>query len=366
MAVQGPAPGISRADLHVHTTFSDGTSTPEDVLNYYALHSRISVLAITDHDTLDGALSAMAFAEANRELFGHLEIILGEEVTSRDGHILGLFLKDWVPPGMDAESTVRAIQKQGGIAIAAHPYTNLMKWGGLVGVGDLILSVPFDAVETRNSNFTEVFSNRKAARKARGMAQVGCSDGHFLDATGLCFTDFPGKTAEDFRQAVKNKTTAPGGSCYGIPTLLRFVLTRLKTGGSIIPRRDAITQHDAAGHFDLIVHSDSGLDGAVLTPSGRLDATSYKGLKEAVLLLTSARVGVVLDLSRVEFLDSAGVTALVAGLKNARALGCGFCLACPSDAAVRTIEASRLSRIFPVAKTVKAARQMLQPGQLAG
>ena len=47
---------ISRADLHIHTTFSDGTLAPEDVLNYYAVHPEIAVIAITDHDTLDGAL----------------------------------------------------------------------------------------------------------------------------------------------------------------------------------------------------------------------------------------------------------------------------------------------------------------------
>ena len=49
---------------------------------------------------------------------------------------------------MDAAATVDAIHSQGGLAIAAHPYTNLMRWSGLVGVGDLIRELPFDAVET--------------------------------------------------------------------------------------------------------------------------------------------------------------------------------------------------------------------------
>ena len=162
MRVEPPAPGFSRADLHVHTTFSDGTASPEDVLNFYALHSGVRVFAITDHDTLDGALHARRFRREHEDLFGHLEIIVGEEVSSRDGHVLGLFLEEWIPPGMDARQTVEAIHRQGGIAIAAHPYTNLMRWSGLVGVGDLIRDVPFDAVETRNSNFTEFLSNAKA------------------------------------------------------------------------------------------------------------------------------------------------------------------------------------------------------------
>lgn len=363
--MSAPPPGFSRADLHVHTTFSDGTSTPEDVLNYYALNTRVRVLALTDHDTLDGALCAKAFARGHPELFGHLDVIVGEEVTSKDGHVLGLFLKEWVPPGMSAKDTVAAIHEQDGIAIAAHPYTNVMRWNGLVGVGDLILEVPFDAIETRNSNFTEVFANRKAARKARGKAQVGCSDAHFLDATGLCYTEFPGSTAEDLRTAVRLRTTAPGGSPYGVPTLLRFVRTRLRTGGSILPRRDAVTRHDTEHGFDLIVHADSGLDGAVLIPVGRLDTLSYAGVKATLGLLTAARVGVVLDLSRVEFMDSSGITALVAGLKSARSNGVGFCLAAPSAASTRALEASRLKEIFTIEKDVGRARRRVVEGALS-
>ncbi len=56
-------PGFSRADLHIHTNYSDGVASPEDVLNYYAIHSEASVIAITDHDTIDGALHAKRHAE---------------------------------------------------------------------------------------------------------------------------------------------------------------------------------------------------------------------------------------------------------------------------------------------------------------
>lgn len=353
------AGGASRADLHVHTTYSDGTVTPIDVLNSYALREEIRVLAITDHDTMDGAKEAAEFAAAHPELFGHLEVIVGEEVTSRDGHVVALFLREWIPPGMSAEETVRAVHEQGGIAIAAHPYTSLMRWNGLVGVGDLILTVPFDAVETRNSNFTEVFSNRKAARRAAGRPQVGSSDGHFMDAVGLCWTEFPGTTAADFRAAVEAGVTRPGGSCYGVPTLARYVLTRLRTGGSLLPVRSARTHRPSAPDFELVVHADSGIDGAVLSPTGRLDALSYRLLKEPLELLARARVGAVVDLSRVDFLDSSGVTALVAGLKASRAVGVGFVLASPSPAAVRTLEIARLRTVFPESRDVREGRALV-------
>ena len=353
-----PPPGFARADLHVHTTWSDGASTPEDVLNFYALHSGVRVLAITDHDTIDGALHARRYAASHPELFGHLDVIVAEEVTSSDGHILGLFLKDWVPPGMDAERTIEAIHRQGGIAIAAHPYTSMMRFLGLIGVGDLIRTLPFDAVEVRNSNFTEVLANRKAARRAGDKARVGCSDGHFLDAVALCYTDFPGTRAADLRNAIENRTTIAGGSCYGLPTLLRYVWTRLRTGGSILPKREGTRLHEDEGTFDLVVASDSRLEEAVLTAIGRLDVASYLGVKQTLEALTAARVPIVLDLSRVGFLDSSGITALISGLKGARQSGSGFCLADLSSPAAKTLEISRLKGIFPTARSVAEARKL--------
>jgi anti-anti-sigma factor len=357
MGAPPPSPGFSRADLHVHTTYSDGTATPEDVLNFYALHSGISVFAVTDHDTIDGALQAERFAAEHPDLFGHLEMIVGEEVSSKDGHVLGLFLREWVPPGMDAARTVEAIHAQGGIAIAAHPYTNWMKWSGLLGVGDLILTVPFDAVETRNSNFTEVLANRKAARVAGGMACVGSSDGHFLDAVGRCHTDFPGSGARDLRRAIEGRSTVAGGSCYGLPTLLRFVFDRLRIGKNVLPNRDAVRMASLESDLKIVVHPDSGIDGAVLTLVGRLDAASMKGVKDSLVALTDAKVGVVLDLAGVDFLASAGITALVAGAKNALKNGVAICLAAPSPACQRTLVAARLGSFLRSEPDVARARR---------
>lgn len=365
-SLPAPPPGFSRADLHVHTTFSDGTATPEDVLNFYAMHSGVRVFAITDHDTIDGALHARRFAATHPELFEHLEIIIGEEVSSTDGHVLGLFLKEWIPPGMDAARTVDAIHAQGGLAVAAHPYTNLMRWNGLVGVGDLIGSVAFDAIETRNANFTEVFANRKAERHAGQRARVGNSDGHFLDAVGRCYTEFPGSTADDLRRAVLERTTVAGGACYGLVTLLRFVLSRLRTGGNIVPRRHDLKRESPEGGLEIDIHEESSLEAAVLRPVGRVDQLTMGTLKETVSLLAQARVGVVLDLSGVVFLDSSGITALVAGFKGARQNGVGFYLATPSAACLRTLEAARLTQVFPQAASVDAARRAVAAQAVAG
>jgi predicted metal-dependent phosphoesterase TrpH len=98
---------VRRADLHIHTSYSDGLPEPEATVNYAATRTQLQVIAITDHDTLDGACQAHDYCRRHRDTFGHLEVIIGEEVSSHDGHILGLFLRERVPPGLSAEDTIR-------------------------------------------------------------------------------------------------------------------------------------------------------------------------------------------------------------------------------------------------------------------
>src|ERR1700687_1413566 len=110
------APG--RADLHMHTTVSDGWPTPQDLVDHAARRAKLDVIAVTDHDTIEGALRARDHA-AKRARF---HVIVGEEVSSRDGHIVALFLERRVRPGMSAAATVDAIHDQGGLAVAVHPF----------------------------------------------------------------------------------------------------------------------------------------------------------------------------------------------------------------------------------------------------
>ena len=130
----------SRADLHLHTTCSDGMPTPE-VLARRLVRSRLAVAAVTDHDTIEGALRVEEALSGSGP-----EITIGSEVSSRDGHVLGLFITHDVPPGASAEATIAAIHEQGGLAIAAHPYSLAL------GVGDLAADLPFDGVEILNGS----------------------------------------------------------------------------------------------------------------------------------------------------------------------------------------------------------------------
>jgi predicted metal-dependent phosphoesterase TrpH len=212
------------ADLHVHTHFSDGNDSPEAVLQT-ARSRRLDVLAITDHDCLVGAILASAVA---RRCGGPPYLVVGEEITSSQGHILGLFLRELVHPGQSAADTIAAIHEQGGLAIAAHPF-----WRALSatedaprGVGALVFDLPFDAVETRNGGFTPSMmrANRRAESAARALAlpRTGGSDAHVRQAIGWAHTRFPGSTPDDLRQAILAGTTSAGALLLNPAGVMRY------------------------------------------------------------------------------------------------------------------------------------------------
>ncbi|MEM7309598.1 MAG: PHP domain-containing protein [Planctomycetota bacterium] len=139
----------STADLHMHTEWSDGEPL-DDVLEC-AVEARLDVIAITDHDEIDGALEARRRVHERRL---RIAVVPGIEVSSRDGHIGGLFVTRKIPAGLSAEETVQRIHAAGGIAVAHHPFAPRMIERLLrvkLGCADLITKLPFDAIECTNA-----------------------------------------------------------------------------------------------------------------------------------------------------------------------------------------------------------------------
>jgi len=203
------------ADLHIHTHHSDGQDGPAEVIAW-AARIGLDVIAITDHDQIDGALIA---AEMARRELRTPDVIVGEEVSSLEGHILALFIERLVPPDMTAAETVAAIHDQGGLAIAAHPYwrsSSTDHRGRLYGLGDRIAEIEFDAVEVINGGFTPsmIGANRRAGwvAEALGRTPVGGSDAHVKHALGWGHTRFDGRTARDLRKSVETGRTQAGRS----------------------------------------------------------------------------------------------------------------------------------------------------------
>jgi len=201
--------------MHVHTTASDGTASPREVLAFVSAHTDLSVIAMCDHNTNEGALEAAEYAHE----YG-IEVVVGQEVESSQGHILGLWTPKLIAPGMSAEDTVAEIHAQGGLAVAAHPYAP--KWwhkhGLCRGETSVYDAVDFDAVEVANSTpllFAANFRARSYWRANRErLAATGGSDAHMLSVIGTSRTLFPGSTAADLRVALEARTTIGYGPTF--------------------------------------------------------------------------------------------------------------------------------------------------------
>jgi hypothetical protein len=227
----------SKADLHLHTIYSDGTASVRALLEHVA-RTDLRVIAVTDHDTIAGALEAQCLAPA----YG-VEVIVGEEVTTRDGHLLVLFVEQCLPPGRPLAETVAAARAQGALVIAPHPFGILINSLGRIGLtrrfSDPAWCELVDAVETFNAGLWAPRSNVLAARFAaeRGLHIVGGSDSHHLPTVGFGYTLFPGRTAADLRRAVEAGQTQAAGIHWGALRIAEVgtLQVRRGLGGLLIP-----------------------------------------------------------------------------------------------------------------------------------
>lgn len=206
-------PGWSAADLHIHTTVSDGVASPLEVLKWVNRRTDLAVIAIADHDSVRGALEAADAAPS----FGSVAVIVAQEVESADGHIIGLWAPERVDAAMSAADTVAAIHDQGGIALAAHPFAPLWwhRHGLCRGDADVYDSVDFDAIEVANSTPLLATGNWRARwyqmRNRHRLAATGGSDAHILSVIGTSRTLFRGSTPEDLRRAIEARETRVRG-----------------------------------------------------------------------------------------------------------------------------------------------------------
>ncbi|MBR6204853.1 MAG: PHP domain-containing protein [Candidatus Methanomethylophilaceae archaeon] len=204
---------MGRADTHLHTHFSGFSQLgslmkfPESVLTPETQVDRMrslgyDVMALTDHDETAGAFKGAKYAKR----FDDIELIVGEEVTTADGEIIGLFLSEKVPPGLPVEETVDIIRSQGGLVIAPHPFSFHVP-----GIQEKMLELDVDGFETINGGHPDSYSNpfaRKVMDAYPGRwADLAGSDAHSVYTSGTCWTEFEGTTAEDFRKSVLGRRT---------------------------------------------------------------------------------------------------------------------------------------------------------------
>lgn len=245
---------MGKADLHIHTAYSnDGTATVAAVLEHVVQHTDLDVIAITDHDEIEGALEAMALAPH----YG-IEVIPGSEVSTAEGHVLALYITERVPPRLSLIETVEYVADLGGICVAAHPggrwEWSLQAhhlWRALAQPG---IAETLVGLEAYNASLPNLRVNQRAAlmQRAMGLAHVSCSDAHLLWMIGLAATRFPGQGAQALRKALRERTTTPQiaprpahfFASYGWRQLLRtvgYVQSAAKAPGSPITLRPLST-----------------------------------------------------------------------------------------------------------------------------
>jgi len=197
-------------DLHVHTSYSkDGESSVEEILRA-AEAAGLDVIAITDHDSVDGAKKALALPSS-------VLVIPGIEVSTKQGHLLVLGVTEIIPAGLDVVDTVNIARRMGALLILPHPYH---VWRHGVARRKKVGMSVVDAVESFNSRYIVGSANKKAARIAKRLGKpcVGGSDAHNAKFVGF------GRTfveAEKNIPAILEAIRAGKVSCGGRKTPLR-------------------------------------------------------------------------------------------------------------------------------------------------
>jgi predicted metal-dependent phosphoesterase TrpH len=230
---------LGRADLHMHSTYSDGLGTIQQVLDYAQWRTNLDVIALTDHDVIEGALRARDIWARGNYRF---DFIVGEEVSTKSGHLLALFIEKRIPPRLSMEESIDLIHEQGGLAVVAHPLNQLFRHSCPRAVLDRIKaseSVWLDGIETWNASFCGIYVNRvamKSNRESYGWPELGNSDAHTLSAIGSGCTWFTGTSAQEVRAAIEQGETAPGGKMWGMHDYLRLAGHHLGKQGRRVVR----------------------------------------------------------------------------------------------------------------------------------
>jgi predicted metal-dependent phosphoesterase TrpH len=207
-----------KIDLHVHTHHSyDSLITPEELV-YYARRRGLDAVAVTDHDRVDGALKIAKETD--------FLVVPGIEVSSLNGHILGLNVQETIPRRLGVDETVDRIHEVGGIAVACHP-TAFFKESLAKHTNS-----KFDAVEVINAsafpfNYSVKHSQRLASRL--GLSRVAGSDAHYGPEIGCAYTFVDADLgADEIAKAIRKGLCQPFGRAIPPTTRLRRELLLLK------------------------------------------------------------------------------------------------------------------------------------------
>jgi predicted metal-dependent phosphoesterase TrpH len=179
-------PGWVRVDCHLHTALSGDAVTTIDELAERVEQERLDVLFITDHNVTTAAVAA-----AERGI--GCRVIVGEEIRTTDGDIIGLFLTERVPYVLPLAEAVGLVRAQGGLVSLPHPFDPGRSSLGGVKAEELCAAGLADVVEVFNAKISDQEHNRQAADLASQFELPGVagSDAHDPDGIGAAFLEMP-------------------------------------------------------------------------------------------------------------------------------------------------------------------------------
>lgn len=186
--------GTIRVDLHLHTCFSGDAVTTLDELEERVQSADLDVICVTDHQSIRGALDL-----AKREM--RCAVVVGEEIRTTVGELIGLFLTERVPQGLTPVETVRRIRDQGGVVYVPHPFDPMRHALAEDDLRSLCDDGLIDALEVFNAKISLSHLNQRAAElaMATGLPGGAGSDAHDPAAVGAAYVEMqPFDGARDF------------------------------------------------------------------------------------------------------------------------------------------------------------------------
>ena len=184
-ALSPTRPDWINADLHMHSTFSKDSKNSVETIIRTAREIGLGAIAVTDHNEIKGALRARELAD------GDPFVIVAEEIKSREGEVIGLFLQEYIPPKLSFDETLSRIKEQGALVYVPHPFDALRTTPSYQALVDNLHRI--DVIEIYNAKVALSSFNLSAERfaaKYNIVAGAG-SDAHVRQALGTAMLRMP-------------------------------------------------------------------------------------------------------------------------------------------------------------------------------